>query len=417
MRGSISQHGWQSDASVEPGNTKVKISKRLQSLEESATLAVAAKAARLRAEGIDVVSFGAGEPDFDTPEHIKAAASQALEAGETKYAKPASGVPELKQAIADKLRRENNLDYTPAQILVTVGGKEALWLAFATLIDPGDEVVIPAPYWVSYPEQVKLVEGLPVIIDAGVDTDFKITPEQLSSALSPRTRAVVFNSPSNPTGAAYTPAEVQSLATILADRDDIMVISDEIYDRLLFGGRTFKSYATTSQQAYEHTLTFNAGSKTYSMTGWRIGYVAGPTEVITNMAKLQSQTSSGAATFTMHALAAALSDDQSCVETMRAEFESRAVYIQQRLNKLDGVVCPEAAGAFYVFPDVSATYPGLNASGSTQWATRLLDEAHVAVVPGEAFCADNCVRLSFATSMANLEKGADRIESFLRDSV
>ncbi len=391
----------------------MKISQRVQNLEESATLAVAAKAARMRAEGIDVVSFGAGEPDFDTPEHIKQAAARALEAGETKYAKPASGVPELKQAIADKLRRENSLDYDPTQILAAVGGKEALWLAFATLLDPGDEVVIPAPYWVSYPEQVKLVEGVPVIVQAGVENDFKITPGQLAAALTPRTRAFVFNSPSNPTGSAYTPAEVDALAAVLADRGDVVVISDEMYDRLLFGGRAYKSYAAVSKQAYERTLTFNAGSKTYSMTGWRIGYVAGPAELIANMAKLQSQTTSGAATFTMHALAAALAGDQACVETMRAEFERRAEYLQKRLNGMPGVVCPEAAGAFYAFPDVSGTYQRLGVSGSMQWATRLLDEAHVAVVPGEAFGADNCVRLSFATSMANLEEGMDRLAKLL----
>ena len=391
----------------------MKISKRVHELQESATLAVGNKAAAMKADGIDVVSLGAGEPDFDTPEHIVEAAEQALRAGETKYAKPASGIPSLKQAVIGKLARENGINYEPAQVLATVGGKEALWLAFATLLDPGEEVIIPAPYWVSYPEQVQVVEGVPVIVEAGTEAAFRVTPAQLEAALTPRTRAFVLNSPSNPTGSAYAPDEIDALAAVLADRDDVTVISDEIYDRLLYGGRTHKSYAAVSEHAYNHTITFNAGSKTYSMTGWRIGYAAGPAEVIGGMGKLQSQTSSGAATFTMHALAAALDGDQQCVEDMRVEFERRAEYLYRRLNDLPGVNCPPAAGAFYVFPDVSGAYRQVGVDGSTAFATKLLEDAHVAVVPGEAFGADACVRLSFATSMANLETGLDRIEDFL----
>ena len=391
----------------------VKISRRVQELEESATIAVGNKAAAMRADGIDVVSLGAGEPDFDTPEHIVEAAERSLRAGETKYAKPASGVPLLKQAVIGKLARENGIHYEPSQVLATIGGKEALWLAFATLLDPGDEVVIPAPYWVSYPEQVKLVGGVPVVLEAGAHDAFKVTPSQLKAALTPRTRAFVLNSPSNPTGSAYTPEEIDALASVLADHDNVTVISDEIYDRLLYGGRIHKSYAAVSDHAYAHTITFNAGSKTYSMTGWRIGYAAGPTDVIRGMGKLQTQTSSGAATFTMHSLAAALDGDQQCVEDMRVEFERRAAFLHQRLNDLPGVTCPAAAGAFYVFPDVSETYRQLGVTGSTPFATKLLEDAHVAVVPGEAFGADGCVRLSFATSMTNLEAALNRIEGFL----
>ena len=278
----------------------------------------------MRAQGIDVVSLGAGEPDFDTPDHIKAAAAAALNGGETKYAKPASGVPELKQAVIGKLARENGLTYTPEQVVASVGGKEALYLAFATLLDPGDEVIIPAPYWVSYPEQVKLAGGVPVFVNAGADAGFRITPEQLRNALTPRTRALVFNSPSNPTGAAYSPEETDALADVLADTD-VVTFSDEMYDRLLFGGRKFKSFAATSAHAYDHTITFNAGSKTYSMTGWRIGYAAGPVDVIKGMAKLQSQTTSGAATFTMHALAAALERRPSLASKKCAWSSSAAV--------------------------------------------------------------------------------------------
>ena len=390
----------------------MKVSQRIQDLAESGTIAVSNKVAALRAEGIDVVSLGAGEPDFDTPDHIKQAASAALDRGETKYAKPASGVAELKSAVIDKLARENNLTYAPDQIIATIGGKEGLYLAFATLLDPGDEVIIPTPYWVSYPEQVKLVGGVPVFIDAGAASGFKITPDQLRAAITPRTRAFVFNSPSNPTGAAYSPEETDALAAVLADTD-VITLSDEMYDRLLFGGQEFKSFAATSTHAYDHTLTFNAGSKTFSMTGWRIGYAAGPVELIKGMSKLQTQTTSGAATFTMHAMAAALNGDQTCVDEMRDAFERRGRFISEALNRLEGIVCPAPGGAFYVFPDVSDTFASLGVSGSTAWAGRLLEESHVGVVPGSDFGNDACVRLSFATSMDTLEEAMRRIEAFL----
>jgi len=391
----------------------MKICMRVRNLEESATIAVSNKAAQMKADGIDVVSLGAGEPDFDTPEHIKEVAWRALRSGQTKYAKPASGIPELKRAIVEKFRRDNRLEYDSSHVLVSVGGKEALWLAFATLLDPEDEVIIPAPYWVSYPEQVKLAGGKPIIIRAEFDHAHKITPDQLQRALTPRTRCFVFNSPCNPSGAVYSPEEVLALARVLEGHDDVIVFSDEIYDRLIYDGLQHRSFATASDHAFNHTLTFNAGSKTYSMTGWRIGYAAGPLELIRNMAKLQSQTTSGAVTFNMHALAAALTGDQSCVEQMRLEFEQRAQYLHDRLNNMNGVVCQPPAGAFYVFPDVSSTYARLGVSGSIEWVGRLLEEAHVSLVPGAAFGSDQCVRLSFATSMANLKNGLDRLEKFL----
>ena len=391
----------------------MKLSDRVSNLVESATMAVTSRAAQLRRDGIDIVSFGAGEPDFDTPEHIKLAAIEALQSGATKYATPASGILPLKEAVVSKLDRENGLHYdAESQVIITVGGKEGLYLAFATLLDEGDEVIIPAPYWVSYPEQVGLNGGVPVVVLGSVDNSFKITPQQLENAITDKTKAFVFNSPSNPGGFSYSPDEVDSLAAVFSGTD-IAVISDEMYDRITFGGRKFKSFAAASNHAYEHTITFNAASKAYSMTGWRIGYAAGPTDIISGMAKIQTQTTSGTFTFGQHALVAALEGDQDCVERMRQEFETRAVHIHGRLNALPGVSCPEPAGAFYVFPDVSGTFSKLDVAGSIEFSQRLLEESHVAVVPGEAFGVDSAVRLSFATSMANIDKGIDRLEQFL----
>ncbi len=390
----------------------MKLSERVLNLAESATMAVSGRAAQLRREGKDIVSFGAGEPDFDTPDHIKQAAIDALNGGATKYATPSSGIIPLKEAVAAKLARENALDYAPSQVIVTVGGKEALYLAFATLLDEGDEVIIPAPYWVSYPEQAALCGGVPVHVLGDVDNSFKITPAQLESAITPKTKAFVFNSPSNPGGFLYTPAEVDALAAVLEGKD-IVVFSDEMYDRIIFGDDSFKSYATASAHAYDHTITFNAGSKTYAMTGWRVGYAAGPADIIKGMAKIQTQTTSGTFTFGQHGLVAALNGDQACVEEMRQEFESRAEHIHARLNALEGVTCPRPAGAFYVFPDVSGTFAKLGVSGSIEFAQRLLEDSHVAVVPGEAFGVDSGVRLSFATSMEMIDKGLDSLEKFL----
>ncbi len=396
-----------------PKGIEMKLSERVNNLVESATMAVTGRAAAMRREGIDIVSFGAGEPDFDTPDHIKAAAIEALNGGATKYATPSSGILPLKEAVVGKLQRENSLEYDAAsEVIITVGGKEGLYLAFSALIDEGDEVIIPAPYWVSYPEQVGLNGGVPVYVQGSVDNSFKITPAQLRAAITPKTKAFVFNSPSNPGGFLYTPEEVDALAAVL-DSTGIIVFSDEMYDRIIFGDRKFKSYAAASDHAYAHTITFNAGSKTYSMTGWRVGYAAGPAAIIKGMAKIQTQTTSGTFTFGQHGLVAALNGDQACVEEMRQEFESRAAHIHRRLNALDRVSCPEPAGAFYVFPDVSGTFKKLGVSGSIEFSQRLLEEAHVAVVPGEAFGVDAAVRLSFATSMENIDKGLDRITDFL----
>lgn len=390
----------------------MRLSDRVEQLEESATLAVGAKAAAMKKEGIDVVGFGAGEPDFDTPDAIKAAAKAALDDGQTKYAKPGSGIVPLKEAVCSKLKRENNLEYKPSQVLITVGGKEALYLASMALLNPGDEVILPAPYWVSYPEQIKLCGAKPVIIQGSEDRSFKLTAEEIQKAITPKTRVLIFNSPSNPGGFTYSPEEVRAVAEVVAGKE-IIVFSDEMYDRLIYGNQRFVSFAASGPPVYDQTLTFNAGSKTYSMTGWRVGYVAGPEAIIKAMAKLQSQTTSGTATFNQHALAEALNGDQGPVEHMRREFERRAEYMHQRLNAIKGVRCVPPTGAFYAFPNVSSSYKALGVKDSLGFADKVLAEARVAVVPGIAFGCDENVRLSFATSMEQIQKGLDRLEQLL----
>ncbi len=391
----------------------MRLSRRVTELVESATLAVSAKAARMKAEGVDVVSFGAGEPDFDTPAHIRQAAIEALNAGQTRYPSPASGLAVARKAVCDSLARDAKLHYSPEQVIITSGGKDAAYMAFHALLDPGDEVIIPKPYWVSYPEMVRLAGGVPVFAVGPEKNDYKLTPEILRSALTPRTRMFILNTPSNPSGVTYHPEEVRALAQILQERD-LIVLSDEIYDRLLYDGQKTMSYAAAGERAYAQTLTCNSASKTYAMTGWRLGYAAGPVEIVKAMAKLQSQSTSGAATFSQIAYATALSADQSCVATMRAEFERRGAHMWRRLTAISGVRCPKPTGAFYCFPNVSAAYAKLGVRGSIEFAARLLEEARVAVVPGEAFGMDEHVRLSFATGMQQIDKGLDRIATFLR---
>jgi len=391
----------------------MKLSQRVTGLAESATLAVSAKAARMKADGVDVVSFGAGEPDFDTPPHIRQAAIDALNAGQTRYPNPASGLAPARKAVCESLARDAGLRYRPEQVIITSGGKDAAYLAFHALLDPGDEVVIPRPYWVSYPEMVRLAEGIPVFVAGPEENDYKLTPDLLAAVLTSRTRAFVFNSPSNPSGVTYHPDEVRAVSTVLQDRE-IIVFADEIYDRLLYGGQKTISYASINERTYAQSLTCNSASKTYAMPGWRLGYAAGPLELVSAMAKLQSQSTSGAATFSQIAYAVALGGDQRCVEAMRTEFERRSVHMWRRLTAIPGVRCPKPTGAFYCFPNVSAHFARLGVSGSTQFAERLLETGKVAVVPGAAFGMDGHVRLSFATSLAAIDKGLDRIEAFLR---
>ncbi len=390
----------------------MKLAERVRNLAESATLAVSAKAARLRAEGIDVIGFGAGEPDFDTPTHIKKAALAAMNAGHTGYSKPASGIPAAKKAVCEKLSRENGLTYAPEQVIITAGGKMAVNLVMQALIDPGDEVIIPAPYWVSYPEMAKLCGGVPKVVNGREENDYKLTPNELRAALGPRTKLLIMNSPSNPSGVTYTADELRSLADVL-DEHEMFVLSDEIYDRLVFNGQDSISFASISETTYRKTLTANAASKTYAMTGWRVGYVAGPTEIIKAMAKLQSQSTSGAATFNQHGLVEALTGDQSAVEEMRLEFQRRGRYMYKRLLGMAGVKCARPTGAFYCFPNLAATYARLGVAGSVEFADLLLEKGRVAVVPGVAFGFDGNVRLSFAASMKHIEEGLNRIEALL----
>jgi aspartate aminotransferase len=391
----------------------VNLSKRLTGLDESATLAVTAQADAMRRSGVDVVSFGAGEPDFDTPAHIKAAASRALTDGFTKYAKPTSGIPEARAAVCTKFQRDNGLTYQPDQVIVTVGGKEALFLAFAALLDQGDEVILPVPYWVSFIHQIRLCGGNPVLVSPRDSTDLRLTPEQIAAAITPRTKALVFNSPSNPGGFTYSPAEVRDIASALAGRD-IIVLSDEMYDRLCFGSaRDYLSFASCSKEWFEKTITFNAASKSHAMTGWRAGFAAGPKHIIAAMGRLQGHTTSGTPTFVQKALVEALTGDQSHVEKMRLEFEKRGRRMHERLNSLIGVRCSQPTGAFYCFPDVSNCYARLGVPNSVEFCKLVLEKTHVAIVPGEAFGMDTHVRLSFATDMASIDKGLDRLEDLL----
>ncbi|MBN2594095.1 MAG: pyridoxal phosphate-dependent aminotransferase [Sedimentisphaerales bacterium] len=394
----------------------MKVSKRAQAVAPSATIAVTSRAQELKAQGVDVVGFGAGEPDFDTPDYIKEAAVKSLKAGKTKYT-PAAGIPQLRKAIAEKLQKENGLNYTPEQIIVNIGGKHSVYEAMQAVLDPGDEVILPTPYWVTYPETIKLAGATAKIIETDKSTDYKISLGQLKKAITKKTAMLLINSPNNPGGFTYTPGELKAIAKIL-EGTNIMVISDEIYEKLIYGDTKFVSFASLSEDAFGRTLTLNGFSKTYSMTGWRLGYVAGPLEVIRAMGRLQDHMTSNAATFGQYAAIAALGEQSAAaIEQMRAEFERRGKYMSERLNGMDGVECPEASGAFYCFPDVSAHYGrninGAKITGSMDFAKALLEQANVALVPGLPFGCDNNVRLSFACSLEQITKGLDRLQEWL----
>jgi aspartate aminotransferase len=396
----------------------IPLSQRVSLVSDSITLAVTAKAAAMKKSGIDVVGFGAGEPDFDTPVFIKDAAKAALDKAQTKYT-PTPCFPELKQAIAAKFNTENGLPYKPEQITVGAGGKFCLYLAFMALLNPGDEVLIPSPYWVSYPEQVKLAGGVNKIIRGEESNGFKITPQQLKAAISPKTRALIINSPSNPAGHAYTPAEMKALADVVAEHPQVTVFSDEIYEKLVYDGFKSVSFATLHPALLERTLTFNCHSKSFAMTGWRVGYVGGPRHVIDAMNKLQSQMTSHITSFTQMPAALALTDARGneSAEKMRVQFEERAHHMHQRLSVLANITCVKPAGAFYCFPNISA-YLGKSAGGvkltdAVSFAAALLEQNHVAVVPGNDSGFDTHIRLSFATGMEQIDKGIDRIKAFL----
>jgi aspartate aminotransferase len=400
------------------GENKMKVSKRAQAIPPSATFAVTSLAKELKAKGVDVVGFGTGEPDFDTPDFIKEAAIKALKAGKTKYTAE-SGIIELRTAIATKLEKENGLKYTPEQVIVNIGGKHSVYEAMQAAVDPGDEVILPAPFWVTYPEAIKLADAVPKIIQTDKKNNYKITPAQLKKTLTKKTSMFVLNSPSNPGGFTYTPAELAELAKAL-EGTDVIVLSDEIYEKLIYGDTQFVSFASLSKDAYDKTLTLNGLSKTFSMTGWRLGYTAGPLEIIKAMGRLQSHMTSNAVTFAQYAAVTALTDPASgeTIEKMRAEFERRGKYMAQRLNAIKGVECPEPTGAFYCFPDVSSHYGrtinGAKISNSMDFAKVLLEQANVALVPGLPFGCDKNIRLSFACSIEQITKGLDRIERWLK---
>ncbi|WP_299484885.1 pyridoxal phosphate-dependent aminotransferase [Acaryochloris sp. IP29b_bin.137] len=384
----------------------MKLADRIGQVSASLTLAISAKAKAMRADGIDVLSFSAGEPDFDTPDHIKTAAKQALDEGKTKYG-PAPGEPQLRAAIAHKLQRDNHLNFQAENVLVTNGGKQSLYNLMQVLLNPGDEVLIPAPYWLSYPEMVKLAGGVPVTLTTSAQTGFKITPAQLQAVITPRTRLLILNSPSNPTGMVYTPAEIAALAEIIVAAN-IWVVSDEIYEKILYDGAKQLSIGAVSEAAFQQTIISNGFAKAYSMTGWRIGYLAGPLELIQAVGRLQSHSTSNVCTFAQYGAIAALDGSQDCVETMRRAFDRRRQLMFRLLTDIPGVTCPQPQGAFYMFPDISCT--GL---GSIAFCETLLEQFHVAAVPGVAFGADQCIRLSYATDQTSIEQGIERLAQFI----
>jgi aspartate aminotransferase len=388
-------------------------------IQPSATLAMTTRTLDLKAKGIDVIGLGAGEPDFDTPDFVKAAAIEAINAGKTKYTN-VDGTAELKAAIAAKFKRDNGLEYTPAQISVNVGGKHTLFNALVATLDPGDEVVIPAPYWVSYPDIVSFCDGVPVFIEAGAAQNYKITPEQLDAAITPKTKWVLLNSPSNPTGAAYTETELKALAEIIRRHPHVWVMADDMYEHITYDGFRFTTIAQVAPDLYDRTLTVNGCSKAYSMTGWRIGFAGGAPWLIKAMAKLQSQSTSNPCSIAQAAAVAALNGPQDFLKVRAAAFQKRRDIVVSMLNAIDGVTCPTPEGAFYVYPDVSGligktTPGGLRIDTDEQLVGYLLDDARVAAVHGGAFGVSPAFRVSYAVSDAVLTQACERIQAACAD--
>lgn len=394
---------------------KMSISKRVNLIGPSPTLAITAKAKQMKQEGIDVIGFGAGEPDFDTPIHIKEAAKKAIDSGFTKYT-PASGIKELKEAICKKFKNDNNLDCSPGEILVSCGAKHSIFNAILTLCDEGNEVILPSPYWVSYPEMIKVAGAKPTILKTTQENNFKITPQQLQEAITSKTKLLILNSPANPTGMVYTKDELQLLSNILVEAG-IYCISDEIYEKIIYDGQEHISIASLGPPIKRLTIVVNGVSKSYSMTGWRIGYAAGPKEIIQAMSNLQSHSTSNPTSISQKAALAALEGPQEPLFNMVAEFIKRRDHMVERLNSINGISCLKPQGAFYVFPDVSQiigkTFKGEIIKDSVFLAKILLDEANVAVVPGSAFGTDEYLRLSYATFMKNISRGLERIERLI----
>ena len=390
----------------------IQLSDRVQSIKPSPTLAVTARAAAMRAAGKDIVGLGAGEPDFDTPEHIKQAAIKALNEGFTKYT-AVDGTPGLKQAIVTKFKQENGFDYTAKQILVSSGGKQSFYNLAQALINPGDEVVIPAPYWVSYPDMVLLAGGVPVIVSAPQSQGFKLSPQQLREALTAKTRLFVINSPSNPTGVAYTLAELKALADVLKEFPKVVIATDDMYEHIRWGDAPFVNILNADPELYDRTMVLNGVSKAYSMTGWRIGYCAGPAHLIEAMTNIQSQSTSNPTSFAQVGAEAALTGDQSFIGMMVKAFKERHDYVLDELNRIPGVSCLPADGAFYLFPNVQAAITQKGLADDVALSEYLIENAGVALVPGSAFGCPGHVRLSIATSMANLQKAMERLKAGL----
>ncbi len=397
----------------------MRLSARAQAMSPSPTMAIDAKSKQMKADGIDVVNFSVGEPDFDTPDHIKRAGIKAIEEGFTKYT-PAAGTLELRKAVCEKLRKENGLEYAPEQIVVSNGAKQSLYNAFQVLLDPGDEVIIQAPYWVSYPEMVKLAGGVPVVVQTDESTGFKMTPEMLKAKITPRTRAINLNSPSNPTGAVYTRSELEALAEV-AVAHDLIIVTDEMYEKLLYDGAEHVSIASLGPEVKRRTITINGLSKAYAMTGWRMGYAAAETPIAKAMSALQSQSTSGPSSISQKAAVEALLGNQEPVEVMRREFDKRRTHMMNRLNELPGFsVKVPPQGAFYLFPNVSGTFGktirGRQITTSDELAEVILEHAQVAVVPGTGFGAPNYVRFSYATSLERIDEGLNRIAALLKEA-
>ena len=390
----------------------LQLSDRVQQIKPSPTLAVTNRAAELRAAGKDIIGLGAGEPDFDTPQHIKDAASKAIADGFTKYT-AVDGTPALKKAIIDKFKRDNGLSYEPNQILVSCGGKQSFFNLALALLNPGDEVVIPAPYWVSYPDMVKIAEGVPVVVETDQSARFKMTAEQLDAAITEKTKLVVINSPSNPSGVAYTEAELKALADVLKKYPDVLIATDDMYEHILWAEDGFHNIVTVCPELYDRTLVMNGVSKAYSMTGWRIGYVGGPQKLVAAMKKIQSQSTSNPTSIAQVAAQAALEGDQSCVQDMLKAFKERHDYVVAALNELPGVECVESDGTFYAFPSFKGAMANAGIESDVDFAEKMLNEAEVALVPGSAFGTPGHMRLSYATSMNVLKEAIDRLAKAL----
>ncbi len=395
----------------------LELSNRVKNIKPSPTLAVTALAAKLKAEGKDIIGLGVGEPDFDTPQHIKDAAIAAINAGFTKYT-AVGGTPGLKQAVIAKFKRENGLDYATNQVLVSCGGKQSFYNLAQAFINPGDEVIIPAPYWVSYPDMVILADGVPVTIPTDIDQNFKITPDQLEAAITFKTRMLVINSPSNPSGAVYTKAELADLGEVLRRHPQVLIVTDDMYEHIMLADTPFANILNSCPDLYDRTMVLNGVSKAYAMTGWRIGYAAGPKDIIAAMESIQSQSTSNPTSISQMATEAALNGDQGCIQPMLAAFKERHRYVVDGLNAIPGIRCVDSGGAFYAFPDASEAITRLFEAGKLKANddlafTEYLLDFGVAIVPGSAFGAEGCIRLSFATSMDNLRKAVERIGAAL----